>query len=724
MARRSAADIADAHIAVSGFGAKPSRRGRQGHLGNRSRDRRDGRPGRSYHTHTVGGGAAGDGSGDDSSGDHVEPTDTSLTPSEGDDDRTILGHNRSRRRGRSGSPASSGRLRHPLCDLLNEASCCGPVDDFLPKSLQRRAVSLLESRRAQCAMLACVAVSVTFTMFVVVPSINNAVFSWQDRVHATIQDLQSEGWYVETSMGKGAKRGRAPPNPGWNWQSLPSSTRELYDSEHHVVRTGIDSAPVASTAVAGSMMSVSGPWQDPLEVGISRLFLDRSSRVVEFGSGRSTLYYAQFVDAYAAVESDMAWCSAVKEDVRERGYTHTEVRCVPPDVAAGTAEFDASPDRVRYASYIHDFESCCVGFRAPEQADVIIDDGNARLEIASLASAMVDSDTVLLIHDYARPEYKALLADYDLLATNHASLQKGGGQIAALRRKRRFAEGTRLNDDFFGTGDFGRAVAGAQGQLMQGQGQEHVLAGGGPARTPVGWNAFSVAREVRCLTDTYGTKWMRPLDVALVKSFVRHDGSMVVIGGSPAVIYFARLVYRLAVYEWRPAVCEWLDAALADAGLEHVEVWCIRAPGDGGTPRVRADTDAATVITGSMRDCCTGFDALNTEVVLVSNLLTREARNVVARFLGDNAHPRTRVVLPDWGADAGDRALTDKDQLLFAVASTGPSADGAADGIAVLAPIGHGATYQHDRWVALPQPPAADPARRATKGAAAMCENV
>ena len=76
------------------------------------------------------------------------------------------------------------------------------------------------------------------------------------------------------------------------------------------------------------------PWLTPAAIRLLRALLLPSDRGAEFGSGRSTLWFARRVAALASVEHDERWHEAVSARLRTQGLGNIEYILAPEDEAA------------------------------------------------------------------------------------------------------------------------------------------------------------------------------------------------------------------------------------------------------------------------------------------------------------------------------------------------------------------------------------------------------
>src|SRR5205807_2025057 len=85
--------------------------------------------------------------------------------------------------------------------------------------------------------------------------------------------------------------------------------------------------------------------------------LDRSFDGLEFGSGRSTAWFAKRLHKLTSVEHDEAWHRMVLKKLGEQGIGNVEYRHVPlnhPPEAPTHAQYDVIPDYVRVADELAD----------------------------------------------------------------------------------------------------------------------------------------------------------------------------------------------------------------------------------------------------------------------------------------------------------------------------------------------------------------------------------
>ena len=71
------------------------------------------------------------------------------------------------------------------------------------------------------------------------------------------------------------------------------------------------------------------PWFSYGAIDLLEKFLRREMRVFEFGSGGSTLFFAQRTKSVSAVEDNAHWCDLVATKLAARGIDNVDLRHVP-----------------------------------------------------------------------------------------------------------------------------------------------------------------------------------------------------------------------------------------------------------------------------------------------------------------------------------------------------------------------------------------------------------
>ena len=127
------------------------------------------------------------------------------------------------------------------------------------------------------------------------------------------------------------------------------------------------------------------------------------TRVLEFGSGISTLYYSQCVAHYDSIEENEAWCTELLDHVPPKAKIH----CMKSG-----------------ASYKQVLDKLCISM-----PDLVLIDGGDRPKIAQAIIPIIGEYTDVFVHDFQIKRLKSknyidILKWYDLVAIASPSLAK------------------------------------------------------------------------------------------------------------------------------------------------------------------------------------------------------------------------------------------------------------------------------------------------------------
>src|SRR5262245_38432029 len=89
------------------------------------------------------------------------------------------------------------------------------------------------------------------------------------------------------------------------------------------------------------------PWLSTGAIDFSSNVLSRSSIVLEWGSGRSTLWFAKRAGRIVSVEHHPGWFETVKQKVDLQGLSNVDLRLVPldhPESEPSTAYYEKTPN--------------------------------------------------------------------------------------------------------------------------------------------------------------------------------------------------------------------------------------------------------------------------------------------------------------------------------------------------------------------------------------------
>lgn len=125
------------------------------------------------------------------------------------------------------------------------------------------------------------------------------------------------------------------------------------------------------------------PWLTPAAIRLLPALLRPADRGMEFGSGRSTVWFAQRIAALTSVEHDEQWYEAVSAKLEERQLTNVDYILAPPDQPVSLG------DRSRYARTALAF--------ADASLDFALVDGAYREHAAKFIMPKIRSGGMLII---------------------------------------------------------------------------------------------------------------------------------------------------------------------------------------------------------------------------------------------------------------------------------------------------------------------------------------
>lgn len=172
-------------------------------------------------------------------------------------------------------------------------------------------------------------------------------------------------------------------------------------------------------------------WMSALERDLIRSYLNRSHTMLEYGSGYSTLYFAQFVASYYSIEHDRRWYTTLSKMIRRSSSLSSKIKqyklvSVEPGYKGWPGGFEEG-NREQFDAYIKAVHSFSIS-----TFDRVLIDGRARSECALQVKTLLHHDSIVFIHDYTpRPFYwKIIEKHYEKI------LQTYQGQTLAIFRPR------------------------------------------------------------------------------------------------------------------------------------------------------------------------------------------------------------------------------------------------------------------------------------------------
>lgn len=151
------------------------------------------------------------------------------------------------------------------------------------------------------------------------------------------------------------------------------------------------------------------PWTTPASIIIFKELLTRDMIGFEYGSGKSTLFFAGKLKRLVSVEHNKEWFKLVNNEINERGITNVDYHYIPQNhqnMVKGTnfhtrfalKDFEIIPQYFNYFEFIKSYPD--------GHFDFIIVDGRARVECTLNALDKLKSGGMLVLDNSERPRYK------------------------------------------------------------------------------------------------------------------------------------------------------------------------------------------------------------------------------------------------------------------------------------------------------------------------------
>jgi len=143
--------------------------------------------------------------------------------------------------------------------------------------------------------------------------------------------------------------------------------------------------------------------------------LDHRARIWEYGSGGSTVWFAQHSESLDGVEHDPVWHALVTERVKQKGISNCHIALIeqvdaePPFVEGthqkityGTSETRQRGDYSAYVKAIDHFDD--------EYFDLVVIDGRSREACLIHAASKVRRGGAIYLDDADRPRYQSTIS--------------------------------------------------------------------------------------------------------------------------------------------------------------------------------------------------------------------------------------------------------------------------------------------------------------------------
>ena len=157
------------------------------------------------------------------------------------------------------------------------------------------------------------------------------------------------------------------------------------------------------------------PWLSPESIKYLEKYLTNSMTGLEYGSGRSTVFFASKLNKLVSIEHHTAWHEKVEKLLAVRKFSNVDYLLIPEqDVSAANEEIDletslitldGSEDRHEFSNYYNK-----VNEFTDDYFDFVLIDGRARVKCGLNAIKKLKNGGIFVLDNSERPRYLPLRA--------------------------------------------------------------------------------------------------------------------------------------------------------------------------------------------------------------------------------------------------------------------------------------------------------------------------
>lgn len=156
------------------------------------------------------------------------------------------------------------------------------------------------------------------------------------------------------------------------------------------------------------------PWTTQASIKIFEKTLDKNMRGLEYGSGKSSLFFAKRIKHLTSVEHDEKWYSLISKTFKDKGITNVDYKLIAKENTDKTEatytfyeDYNLDKDSFNIMTSYHDYFSFAKTF--PDNSlDFILIDGRARVECALNAIPKLKKDGMFVLDNSDRNRYKPI----------------------------------------------------------------------------------------------------------------------------------------------------------------------------------------------------------------------------------------------------------------------------------------------------------------------------
>lgn len=181
------------------------------------------------------------------------------------------------------------------------------------------------------------------------------------------------------------------------------------------------------------------PWFTPKAIRLLEKKIMNINRIFEYGCGYSSLWIAQKVKEYTAVEHDRTWYNNVTKLLKEKNITNAKIFLVPPEESHDAYDWEKewqyfsilkhAPSKPEFRQYMFTIDQY-----PDKHFDCIIIDGRERIGCLVHCLPKLAEHGLIIFDDSAYDKYQE--AFFILSSWYHQSYRFGLGQTTFFARKK------------------------------------------------------------------------------------------------------------------------------------------------------------------------------------------------------------------------------------------------------------------------------------------------
>lgn len=156
------------------------------------------------------------------------------------------------------------------------------------------------------------------------------------------------------------------------------------------------------------------PWTTQASIEIFEKTLDKGMMGLEYGSGKSSLFFAKRIKHLTSVEHDEKWYSLISQTFKKKGITNVDYKLIAKknnDKHEATytfyEDYNLDKNSFKIMTSYHDYFSFAKTF-PNNSLDFIMIDGRARVECALNAIPKLKKDGIFVLDNSDRSRYKPI----------------------------------------------------------------------------------------------------------------------------------------------------------------------------------------------------------------------------------------------------------------------------------------------------------------------------